>query len=168
MRYCPECAALLTSRQIDGAEKKSCPSEQCGFVHWNNPVPVVAALVHYEGKILLARNVNWPEGVFSLVTGYLKRSETPEMAIEREVSEELGLKSFIERFIGWYSLSEQNQLVLAHSVLSRGDIQLSEEIAEVRLLSREELEAWDFGPLAMTSTIVRCWLNREVPTSEVW
>jgi NADH pyrophosphatase NudC (nudix superfamily) len=46
-----------------------------------NPVPVVAALIEYQGKIVLARNAQWPEGMFSLVTGYLEKHETPEDAV---------------------------------------------------------------------------------------
>lgn len=78
MKYCPECASVLELKCVDGVERKACTSPECAFVHWNNPVPVVAALVQYHGEVVLARNSQWPEGMFSLVTGYLERNETPE------------------------------------------------------------------------------------------
>ena len=56
MKFCPECASLLELKRVDGAERKACASPECSFVHWDNPVPVVAALVQYQGKIVLARN----------------------------------------------------------------------------------------------------------------
>ena len=51
--------------------RPTCLAEGCGFVLWDNPVPVVAALVELEGRIVLARNVAWPENAFGLVTGWL-------------------------------------------------------------------------------------------------
>ena len=69
----------------------------CGYVHWNNPLPVVAAIVEYEGKILLARNAAWPEGMFALITGFLENGETPEEGIAREVLEETSLQAEIGR-----------------------------------------------------------------------
>lgn len=137
----------------------ACASPECTFVRWDNPVPVVAALVQYRGKIVLARNSLWPANMFSLVTGYLERGETPEQAVLREVKEELGLDGEPKDFIGCYSLVEKNQVVLAHWVVAAGNLKTGSEIAEVRLLSRKELELWDFGRLALTSAIVKQWLK---------
>ncbi|MEW5756478.1 MAG: NUDIX domain-containing protein [Pseudomonadota bacterium] len=163
MKYCPECASTLEVRRIDGVERKACVSSACGFVYWDNPVPVVAALVQYQGKILLARNVQWPEGMFSLVTGYLERSETPEEAAVREVKEELGLDGKFQDFIGCHSFTEKNQVILAHWVVASGELKTGGEIAEVKLLSREELNRWQFGRLALTSAIVKQWLEKTAP-----
>lgn len=159
MKYCPECASPLRLKRIDGAERKACASPECTFVHWDNPVPVVAALVQYRGKIVLARNSLWPVDTFSLVTGYLERGETPEQAVVREVKEELGLDGKVERSIGCYSLVEKNQVVLAHWVVATGNLETGSEIAEVKLLSRKQLELWQFGRLALTSVIVKQWLK---------
>lgn len=158
MKYCPECANALEVRPLDGVERKVCVSPGCGFVHWDNPVPVVAALVVYRDKIVLARNAQWPEGMFSLVTGYLERNETPEHAVVREVKEELGLDGRVQEFIGCYMLAEKNQLILAHAVEATGELEIGTEIAEVRLLSREELKRWPFGRFAMTADIANRWL----------
>jgi NADH pyrophosphatase NudC (nudix superfamily) len=159
MKYCPECASALELRRIDGVERKVCILPKCGFVNWDNPVPVVAALIEYQGKIVLARNSQWPEGMFSLVTGYLERNESPEDAVAREVKEELGLDGKVQEFIGCYSFIEKNQIILAHWVVATGDLILGNEIAEVKLLSREELKLWQFGRLALTSAIVSHWFE---------
>jgi NAD+ diphosphatase len=163
MKYCPECASTLELRRIDGVERKACVSPECSFVHWDNPVPVVAALIEHQGKIILARNSQWPEGMFSLVTGYLERNETPGKAVVREVKEELGLDSKAQEFIGCYSFIEKNQIILAHGVVATGELKTGNEITEVRLLSREELKRWQFGRLALTSAIVKQWLKKTTP-----
>jgi len=163
MKYCPECASALELRRIDGVERKVCVSPGCGFVHWDNPVPVVAALIEYKGKIVLARNAQWPDGMFSLVTGYLERNESPEDAVVREVKEELGLDGTVQEFIGCYSFIEKNQIILAHWLVATGELTTGNEITEVKLLSREELKLWQFGRLSLTSTIVKQWLEKTTP-----
>jgi NADH pyrophosphatase NudC (nudix superfamily) len=96
-RFCPRCATPLAERadaeHEGGRVRQVCPDETCGYVHWNNPLPVVAAIVEYEGKILLARNAAWPEGMFALITGFLENGETPEEGIAREVREETSLQA---------------------------------------------------------------------------
>ena len=42
---------------MGGRPRPACPDNQCGFVHWNNPVPVVAAIVEHDNEIALVRNV---------------------------------------------------------------------------------------------------------------
>lgn len=133
-------------------------------MHWDNPVPVVAALVQYHGKVILARNSQWPQGMFSLVTGYLERNETPEEAVVREVKEELGLNGKVQDFIGCYSFAEKNQVILAHGLVATGELKTGSEISEVKLLSREELRLWQFGCLALTSDITKRWLEKPHPT----
>ena len=54
-RFCPRCAAPLVSRDAGGRARPACPDAACGFVHWNNPTPVVAAIVEHDGAVLLAR-----------------------------------------------------------------------------------------------------------------
>ncbi len=96
--------------------------------------------------------------MYSLLTGYLERNESPEEAVEREVKEELGLDGKVREFIGCYSFIEKNQVILAHWVVASGELKIGDEIAEVRLLSREELSRWSFGRFALTSAIVKRWL----------
>ncbi|MBI3716231.1 MAG: zinc ribbon domain-containing protein, partial [Betaproteobacteria bacterium] len=70
-RFCPRCASPLAEREFadDGGARMrlACASVGCEFVHWNNPVPAVGALVEHEGEIILARGAGWPEGAFALV-----------------------------------------------------------------------------------------------------
>jgi NADH pyrophosphatase NudC (nudix superfamily) len=158
MNFCPECASALQLKHVDGVARKACVAPECGFVQWDNPVPVVAALIEYQGKVVLARNAQWPEDMFSLVTGYLERNETAAAAVLREVKEELGLDGTVREFLGCYSFFEKNQILLAHWVVATGEITIGSEIAEVRLLTRDELKRWPFGPLAITSAVVNHWL----------
>ena len=54
MNYCPLCATPLETRVMENVPRLACSAEACTYVHWDNPVPVVAALVQYRGGVLLA------------------------------------------------------------------------------------------------------------------
>ena len=156
MKYCPRCAQELIRREIDGKVRLVCPSSSCAFVFWDNPVPVVAAIVELNGCVVLARNRLWPEKMFGLITGFLEQGESPETAVLREVREELGLEGSVSGFIGCYSFFEKNQLILAFHVSAHGDVTLSDELAEVRYVSPERLKPWPFG----TGHAVKDWLEK--------
>jgi len=155
-RFCPCCAGPLGWREIGGALRQACENLDCGHVFWGNPVPVVAALVEWQGSVVLARNAAWPEGQFGLVTGFLEREETPADAACREVAEELGLAAVGAHLIGTYPFARKNEVIMAFHVPAEGEMQLNEELAEVRLIVPEKLKAWDYG----TGLAVADWLLR--------
>ena len=156
MKYCPLCGKDLLSREIDGPVRPCCSSDECSYVFWDNPTPVVAAIVELDGSVVLVRNRLWPEGMFGLVTGFLERGETPDSAVIREVREELGLGGVIAGFVGYYSFFEMNQLILAFHVRATGSVALGEELSEVRYVSPDRLRPWPFG----TGHAVKDWLER--------
>ncbi|HEV8394465.1 MAG TPA: NUDIX domain-containing protein, partial [Vicinamibacterales bacterium] len=88
--YCPYCAGALTPSTTGRAHAR-CTA--CGFAHYDNPVPVVSAIVEHDGRVVLARNKAWPPTWYALVAGFLERDETPDDAVRREVKEELGLEA---------------------------------------------------------------------------
>lgn len=160
MKYCPECRNKLQIQVLDGIERKLCTSSDCGFVVWDNPVPVVAGVVIYQGKLLLARNSAWPESVFSMITGYLERFEAPEQAIQRELQEELGLNTRDMEFIGHYPFRDKNQLIIAYAIHAEGELRLNEEIAATQMISLENISKKDFAHLELTRRIIKDWLKR--------
>lgn len=157
MKYCPQCSRLLAPALVEGTTRLACQVETCGFVHWDNPIPVVAALVWYEDRYVLARHAGWPNGPFSLITGYLERNETPEQAVVREVREELGLAGEVTRHIGNYAFMKKNQLLLAYEVVASGTLNINKELIELRHLLPIDLAGYDFGPLSLAQTIVKDW-----------
>lgn len=151
--YCPLCAQPLATRELAGLPRRACSA--CDYVHWDNPLPVVAAVVEYDGHIVLARGHGWEAKKFGLIAGFLERGETPEAAVAREVKEELDLDSSRVDPIGVYAFERKNELILAYHVLAAGTIRLNEELAEFRLIAPEKLRAWDSG----TGLAIRDWLQ---------
>jgi len=160
-QYCPQCGKGLTKKLVEGKERLCCPADACGYVWWDNPLTVVAAIVEKDGNILLARNKEWPEKIFALITGFLEKGETPEAAVVREVKEELGLDAEIRDMIGVYSFFERNQLIIAYYLIASGEIKLGDELAEIRMIPPAKLRPWPFG----TGLAVRDWLAKYVGQS---
>jgi NAD+ diphosphatase len=161
MRYCPLCRSELRHRNIDGRTRLGCSSAGCTFVHWDNPIPVVASLVLLSDGYVLARNASWPAGLFSFLTGFIDKGETPESAAARETQEELGVRAQSAHLIGHFPVVQLNQLVIAYEVRAAGEVKLGDELAEVKVVSPTELATFDFGPLSLTSEIVSSWLQRD-------
>lgn len=154
-RYCPHCGGALQQRELAGLPRLACADIGCGFVHWDNPAPVVAALVEHEGMIVLARNHAWPEKMFGLVTGFLERGEDPRQAVVREVKEELDLDAERVTLIGAYPFTRNHEVIIAYHVVAGGTIRLNEELAEFRRIAPDTLRDWDYG----TGLAVRDWLR---------
>src|SRR5699024_3690130 len=74
-RYCPVCASTLVHRRIETHDRLCCPA--CDYTFWDNPTPVVAGLVEYDGRLVFARNAAWPQGKFGLIAGFLEPYEDP-------------------------------------------------------------------------------------------
>lgn len=141
---CPSCKGGLGVNE-DGYI--ACLKEDCDFIHYENPTPVVAAVIEYkDGNVLLAHNAKWPPHMFALVTGFLEKHEHPEEAVLREVKEEVGLDAEIRGFLGHYTYKKMNQLIIAYHVYSDGEVELNDpEIDEVKILPFAKVRTWTSG-----------------------
>jgi len=149
-RFCPQCAESLAwiEQAEDGGTKRRLRCTACGFTHWNNPTPVLAAVVECTdrgGKLLLARNAAWSGRMFALITGFMEAGETPEEGIAREVQEETALVAEGVTLIGVYDFQRMNQVIIAYHVRARGEISLSPELAEYRLFEPADTLCWPAG-----------------------
>jgi NAD+ diphosphatase len=154
-RDCPRCGAPLQPREVAGHTRQACVVPGCGFTHWDNPLPVVAAIVEHRGEVVLVRNKGWPEKWYGLVSGFLERAESPEAGVLREVHEELGLSGEVVGLVGAYAFPERNELIVAYHVRAEGAVRLGEELADLRRVPPERLRAWPFG----TGLAVEDWLK---------
>jgi NAD+ diphosphatase len=154
--YCPSCRTPLREAERGGRTRLVCPRDGCGFVHWNNPVPIVAAIVERDGHVILVRSHGRPENWYVLVAGFLESDETPDHAVLREVEEELGLPGEIVEYLGAYSFARLNQIIFAYHVrLAPGEIRLAaDELVDFKAVPLADLRPWPRG----TGPALRDWL----------
>jgi ADP-ribose pyrophosphatase YjhB (NUDIX family) len=118
-----KCASPLVEKLVEaeGVKRRMCSqAPACTYVHYNNPVPVTAALVEHGSSIVLVQNKGWPKDWFGLVSGFLEAHEDPRHGVVREVKEELGLDVDIVSLIGVYpGVSKMNQVLICYHVKSK-------------------------------------------------
>jgi NADH pyrophosphatase NudC (nudix superfamily) len=158
-RFCPCCATPLTlvGRDEDGGYRERLRCTACDFTHWNNPTPVLAAIVQLGDKVLLARNAAWQNRMFALITGFMEADETPEEGIRREIAEETGLRTTALSLVGVHDFQRMNQLIITYHAQTEGDIRLSPELAEYKLLAPEQIRCWPAG----TGLALADWLRSQ-------
>jgi NAD+ diphosphatase len=152
--YCPGCTAPLSTQIIDLEARRAC-SRNCGFVYYDNPTPVVAAIVEHNGLIVLARNRAWPTVFYGLITGYVERCESPQSAVVREVKEELNLDAQSATFVSMHVFERMNQLVIGYHVAASGTIRLNDELFDCRHVRPQDCQVWPLG----TGLVLRDWLR---------
>ncbi len=87
-RFCGRCGTPTV--EAPGERATKCPA--CGLLAYPRLAPAVIMLVERDdGHALLARNANFPSGMFSCLAGFVEPGETLEHAVRREVMEEVGL-----------------------------------------------------------------------------
>jgi NADH pyrophosphatase NudC (nudix superfamily) len=153
-RYCPVCRTELASAVRGGERRLACPA--CSFVHWGNPVPVVASIVERDGCVVLVRSIGRPATWYGLVAGFLERGEHPAAAALREVREELGIDARLESFVGIYPFERLNQVIFAYHVVGNaGPITLAaDELDDYKEVPLAKLRPWSQG----TGPALRDWL----------
>ena len=66
-------------------------NSECDSSHFPRTDSAVIMLVYDHDRALLGRQTFWPEGMYSLLAGYVEPGETIEHAVAREVYEESGI-----------------------------------------------------------------------------
>ncbi|MFY2823188.1 NAD(+) diphosphatase [Ruegeria sp. MALMAid1280] len=94
-RFCARCGA--TSEITQAGWQRSCPS--CGGQHFPRTDPVVIMLITHGDSVLMGRSPGWPEGMYSLLAGFVEPGETLEAAVRREVMEEAGVPVGAVRYL---------------------------------------------------------------------
>ncbi len=86
--FCARCGSASTV--ADAGWQRHCSA--CSTSHFPRTDPVVIMLVTRGDRILLGRSPAWPEGMYSLLAGFVEPGEQFEAAVRREVFEETGVR----------------------------------------------------------------------------
>lgn len=86
-RFCSRCGTRSDVAQAGW--QRTCPA--CKAHHFPRTDPVVIMLITHGSSVLMGRSPGWPEGMYSLLAGFVEPGETLEAAVRREVMEETGV-----------------------------------------------------------------------------
>jgi len=111
IKFCQYCGGPLRESLIASVSRPVCSS--CGRITYLDPKVAAVTLVYSDHKLLLVKRAIEPAyGRWSFPSGYVNRGEKIEHAVEREVLEECGLETVVDRLVGLYS-KEYDPVVLA-------------------------------------------------------
>jgi NAD+ diphosphatase len=95
---------------IPGTWGKRCL--ECGYEHFPHIHPCTLVLVRRENELLLVRKREWPEGYYSIPSGFCDFGESLEECARREVEEETGIRIRDLRYAGSQSWPFPAQLMI--------------------------------------------------------
>ncbi|WP_321372996.1 NUDIX domain-containing protein [uncultured Draconibacterium sp.] len=165
LKYCPKCG----SSEFKTSGERSLKCGTCGFHFFINSAAAVAALVTDEsGKLMLVtRGVEPNYGKLDLPGGFIDPMETAEVAVKRELKEELGLEVKSLKYLGSapneYVFSEYTVFTLDMAFLvtakSVDNLKPMDDILDYKFYSEEELD-YDDIPAPSIKNFVKDYFER--------
>ena len=113
----------------------------CGAHHFPRTDPVVIMLITRGNSVLMGRSHGWPEGMYSLLAGFVEPGETIEAAVRREVFEEAGIRVAQVDYLSSQPWPFPSSLMLGcHGEATSDEITVDPvEIEDAIWVSREEM-----------------------------
>jgi len=162
------CAACGVQSEItQSGWQRSCHA--CGTQHFPRTDPVVIMLITRGNDVLLGRSPGWPDGMYSLLAGFVEPGETLEAAVRREVKEESGIEVSEVGYLANQPWPFPTSLMIGcWGRAVTGEIEIDPvEIADALWVPREEVMAAMAGdhpvikparPGAIAHFLLRNWL----------
>ncbi|MBB6481384.1 NAD(+) diphosphatase [Spirochaeta isovalerica] len=138
-RFCGKCGSATETAEMGQA--RYCSKGTCATPHYPRTDPAVIVVVTRDDKCLLARKAGWPEGMYSIVAGYVDHGESLEDAVVREVFEETGIHVRSTEYhssqpwpfpytlmLGYFAEADEGDIVVDHN-----------ELEDARWFSREDI-----------------------------
>ncbi|WP_322894144.1 MULTISPECIES: NAD(+) diphosphatase [unclassified Yoonia] len=136
-RFCARCGTQSVAAMAGW--QRNCPA--CGAHHFPRTDPVVIMLITHGNNVLVGRSPGWPEGMYSLLAGFVEPGETIEAAVRREVWEEAGIAVGDVRYLASQPWPFPASLMFGCAGDALGvDLTIDQtEIEDARWVSREDM-----------------------------
>lgn len=140
-RFCGVCSSPTESREA--GHLRRCTNPACAAEHYPRTDPAVIMRIEHEGRILLARQKQWPPGMHSVLAGFVEPGESLEDTVRREVAEEANLPLADVAYHSSQPWPFPASIMLGFTARALHDaIEIDgQELEEARWYTREELKA---------------------------
>ena len=88
-KFCGVCGSKTKTQEAGFVLK--CVNKNCNESHFPRTDPAIITLVSNKDKVLLARSSRFPPKMYSTLAGFVEPGESLELALKREVYEEVGI-----------------------------------------------------------------------------
>ena len=156
-QYCGRCGSRTQTKETERA--KVCP--RCGLHNFPRLSPAIIVAVERGDAILLARSAHFPQGLFSVLAGFVEPGETIEECVVREVKEEVGITVGNVRYFGSQPWPFPNSLMLGFTAeYVDGELELDpSEIAEAGWFRADSLPSIP-GRISIAGRMIRWFVDR--------
>ena len=164
--YCPICGSHLTKQLIEGKQRKYC--HKCGFVHYENPLPVALAIAIRDRKFLMVkRGIEPKKGSWAPPSGFIESGETSEEACLRELAEETGPSGKIKSLVEVKRHEDEevygDMLVVVYLVeVEKGSSIAGDEVEQVKFFEIDQLPDYYVNRFRKTIEVIRDEWKEEV------
>jgi NAD+ diphosphatase len=136
-RICSRCGGVM--EEIAGSWGKRC--RECRCEHFPHIHPCTLVLVSRGDELLLVRKAEWPEGYYSIPSGFCDFGESLEGCAQREVEEETGIRIRNLRYVGSQSWPFPAQLMAGFTAeYAEGEIAIDfDELEDAAWFRRDAL-----------------------------
>ncbi len=160
LKYCPICSTELTKREEGGRLRSAC--DNCGYVHYVNPVPGVGLLIEKDGGLVLIKRGHPPhKDEWTLPSGFVEADESAEEAAIREAEEETGLKVEIIELAAINSFPEgppvSGIMIFYRMRPIGGQLQAGDDAIDAKVFAPDELPIL---PFRTHREMVAEWLDK--------
>jgi NAD+ diphosphatase len=143
----------------------------CGAEHYPRADPVVIMLAEHDGRLLLGRQPQYPEGRYSALAGFVEPGESMEAAVARELREEAGIDVGDVGYLCSQPWPFPSSLMIgAHATAVDDHLTIDrQELDDARWFSRDEVVAALSGaadapfqpppPWAIARTLLDRWVD---------
>jgi len=138
-KFCGTCGSPTESK--NAGHQRQCTNPDCGAVQFPRTDPAVIMRITHGDKILMARQAVWPQGMHSILAGFVEPGESLEDAVAREVYEEVGLRLTRIKYFSSHPWPFPSSLMLGFSAEATSlDFKVDEdELESARWMTRPEL-----------------------------
>ena len=158
MKFCSNCGAAVARRVPPGDTLPRWVCDQCGLIHYQNPLLVVGTVPEFEGRVLLCRRAIEPRyGYWTLPAGFMENDETAGQAALRETLEEAGARVELGAPFSLISVPYVNQVHLFYRArLLDLEFKPGEESLEVALYEEADIP-WKEIAFRTVGATLRHW-----------
>ena len=137
--FCGVCGAAARSEAAGNS--RVCINDTCRREIFPRVDPAIIVLVENGETCLLGRQLNWPEGRYSTIAGFVEPGESLEDAVRREVFEETNIRVGRVSYHSSQPWPFPSSLMLGFTAEARSaDIVLNDgELEDARWFTREQL-----------------------------
>lgn len=157
-QFCGACAEPTVVSESD--RSRACP--RCRIPMYPRLAPAMIVAVERDDEILLARSPHFPQGIMSVLAGFVEPGESAEQAVEREVFEETAIRVKNVQYFSSQPWPFPNSLMLGfRAEYASGEIRVDgEEIVEASWFRARDMPNFFPGRVSISQWLIHDFLER--------